>query len=84
MSNTANDIAACFHLAWEEWSYGAEWAADLEYDSRLTDHQREYLTSKIRQVCRVRSVREIAAFLKVSLEEADAKLTEAGCDPFRI
>jgi len=84
MSNTTNDWTACFHLAWEEWCYGAEWAEDLKYDSRLTDHQREYLTSKISQVCRARSVREIAAFFKVSFEEADGKLTEAGCDPFQI
>lgn len=83
MSNTTNDIA-CFDIAWEEWSYGAEWARDLQFDLRLTRHQREYLASKIIQVCRARCVREIADFFQVSLEEADAKLTKAGVDAFRI
>lgn len=83
MSNTTND-SACFELAWEEWSYGAEWVRDLQFDSRLTDHQRKYLAAKISQVCRARSVREIADFFQVSLEEADAKLTKAGVDAFRI
>jgi len=83
MSNIEWDECTIYELAMEEGWDAAEWARDLQYDLRLTEHQREYLTAKICQACRARSVREIAKVFRVSLEEASRRLTQAG-DPFQI